>query len=313
MSDFKKPANRDYSKFDNMSTEALNEILRQDSQLPNNEESDMDAILYIMEVIAKREAVQSTNKFTDVDTAWKVFNEKYRPTAGDGKSLYDYDEERKEVYTSGTEVIPFKSKSCKTPNKKHGIFRVAVVAAAVLTIIFAGSMTAYAFGFDLWGAVATWTKEAFGFERVEAVTPQSSQRSIEKEIPDQLKELERVLSEHGVINSVLPSYLPEGYEVIDVQYNRAITSTDFVCLLEKGDSTIVLQYRLYTSEDFSSKIEKDAEDPEIVKVGNTEFYVMTNYGTYCAAWVYGNIEGLIYGLDSHDELIQIIDSINCGG
>ena len=54
MSESKEHFYRDFSKFDEMSTEELNEILRQDSQLPDGEDSDTDAILYIMGVIAKR-------------------------------------------------------------------------------------------------------------------------------------------------------------------------------------------------------------------------------------------------------------------
>ena len=53
MSESKEHFYRDFSKFDEMSTEELNEILRQDSQLPDGEDSDTDAILYIMGVIAK--------------------------------------------------------------------------------------------------------------------------------------------------------------------------------------------------------------------------------------------------------------------
>ena len=51
MSEFKEHFYRDFSKFDEMSTEELNEILRQDSQLPDGEDSDTDAILYIMGVL----------------------------------------------------------------------------------------------------------------------------------------------------------------------------------------------------------------------------------------------------------------------
>ena len=48
MSESKEHFYRDFSKFDKMSTEELNEILRQDSQLPDGEDSDTDAILYII-------------------------------------------------------------------------------------------------------------------------------------------------------------------------------------------------------------------------------------------------------------------------
>ena len=44
MSESKEHFHRDFSMFDKMGTEELNEILRQDSQLPDGEESDTDAI-----------------------------------------------------------------------------------------------------------------------------------------------------------------------------------------------------------------------------------------------------------------------------
>jgi|AGTN01.1.fsa_nt_gi hypothetical protein len=73
MSDANNSNRHDYSKFDNMSTEALEEILRLDSQLPDDEESNVDAILYITGVIEKREKEHPTGRFTDVQTAWASF------------------------------------------------------------------------------------------------------------------------------------------------------------------------------------------------------------------------------------------------
>ena len=66
MSESKEHFYRDFSKFDEMSTEELNEILRQDSQLPDGEDSDTDAILYIMGVIAKRNQELPSSDFGDV-------------------------------------------------------------------------------------------------------------------------------------------------------------------------------------------------------------------------------------------------------
>lgn len=49
---------KDYSKYDRMSTESLEELLRLDAELPDGEGPDIDEILYISEVIAKREKEQ---------------------------------------------------------------------------------------------------------------------------------------------------------------------------------------------------------------------------------------------------------------
>jgi hypothetical protein len=54
---------RALSAFDNMSTETLEEILRADFQL-TNDTSYTDAVLYIMDVIAKRERENPTGRFT---------------------------------------------------------------------------------------------------------------------------------------------------------------------------------------------------------------------------------------------------------
>lgn len=44
----------DFSAFDDMDTETLLEILRQDSFMPEGEGYGTDAILYILQVIAER-------------------------------------------------------------------------------------------------------------------------------------------------------------------------------------------------------------------------------------------------------------------
>lgn len=86
---------KDYSKYDKMSTESLEELLRLDAELPDGEGSDIDEILYISEVIAKRDREQPTGRYSkaDVDAAWETFQTKYLPYAADGRSLYDFDDD----------------------------------------------------------------------------------------------------------------------------------------------------------------------------------------------------------------------------
>ena len=77
---------KDYSRFDAMDTEQLKEMLYRDSLLPDSEESDTDTLLYIMEVISRREQQESASAFVNVDAAWKSFNENYFPADNDGES-----------------------------------------------------------------------------------------------------------------------------------------------------------------------------------------------------------------------------------
>lgn len=52
---------RDFSYLDRLSTEELREIIRQDYMLDQDKETDMEAILYIMEVLARREKEENTD------------------------------------------------------------------------------------------------------------------------------------------------------------------------------------------------------------------------------------------------------------
>ena len=90
--------NRDrnaYSKFEHMSTEDLETILRLDYQLPEGEGLDPDTILAITEVIANREESDSAPQYPDTDTAWNDFLTKY------GKAFeLSFNEDRQVVLTA---------------------------------------------------------------------------------------------------------------------------------------------------------------------------------------------------------------------
>lgn len=68
---------KDYSKFDSMSTEKLEEILRADFEASCGKESDIDMILYIMGVIAKRKQEKTIRAYADAEQAWKSFHKNY--------------------------------------------------------------------------------------------------------------------------------------------------------------------------------------------------------------------------------------------
>lgn len=305
MSEFEKRVTRDYSKFDQMSTDALREILRRDSYLPNDEQTDVDAILYIAEVIAGREKERRTGAYPDVDAAWKSFQEHYQPFT-DERPLFEDTEDSTESKGTDSEPNPIQEIKHSRKRKKYRFPRAAGIAAAVAAAVLAGSLTAYAFGFDLWGAVSIWTKDSFGF-----VTGQV-ENSLRKDIPRPLKDLAKLMSENGVPVTELPGYIPPGYEAVDVRCDPQTNVTDFFCQLQKDESSITLTYSVYASEQAFFQFEKNAPNPEIYEANGIRFYIMSNMDRYFASWTVGNMGCYISGVESHREMMKIIDSI-CGG
>lgn len=68
--------NRDFSRFDNMESEEMEKILRLDAQNTEGKESDLEMILYVMEVLAGQRR-NSDNPGKTAQEAFRSFKENY--------------------------------------------------------------------------------------------------------------------------------------------------------------------------------------------------------------------------------------------
>ena len=297
--------NRDYSQFCSMSMEQLEEILRMDAMLSDEDEPDMDAILYIMEVLAEREKEKPTRGFTDVETALNTFNEKYRPYAGGGKSLYE-DEDEDSAISDGMEEAPFTTAGHARHFRRRNVFRVAIIAAALVALLLAGTITAYAFSFDLWGTVAKWGLETFGFQVTETVD--SDPVGIMGDVTKPHDVLQAALDNYGITVPVAPMWIPEGFELTEFKIDASFVWTLFdVAYTNEGRFLSVHIVQLYGEP--GAVYEKDGNEVAIYERDGIEHYLMTNLGHQLAAWQCGDLECSIGGEISREELIQMIDSI----
>lgn len=315
MSELEKKNRYDYSKYDEMSTETLEEILRMDFQMSEDAESDIDAILYISEVIAKRE-----KDLPDVEAAWKQFNTKYRPYVTDGRSLYDFGDE-----DDAPEAAPdhFAAESDShtfhaAPQRKRQrgtrrLVRLAVIAAVMAVFLFATSATAYALGYDLWGAFIQWTKETFSF-----VSPAISESDTETNWVSNLSEgeyanLQGALTAYGVTESLVPTWVPDGFTIrtVSVNENAKPECVIFSTCYKHEDKAITVQINMYhNSNSIDYTIwQKDEIKVDVIEIDNCVFYLMENAGRWSAAWTFGAFECNITGDVALDELTRIIESI----
>ena len=287
---------RDLSRYNHMSTEELEAILRADFELPEEEESDMEKILYITEVIARRRAGQPTGRYANADEAWESFVENYLPE-GESAAFYPDESAGKEGETN--------TKESKPRFIRTVLIRVASVLLAIALVSAAGTVTASAFGFDFWAWFSAWTQEMFGIRN--PGTPYS-----EMEIPEQLSELYAAMKEYGFPDHLLPTYLPEGYGAGEVSVEASSTFVSLHCFLEKDDDSILFDYTLHLAKQNAVITQKDEDDPDVREAGGVTHYIMTNEDTFYALWTVDNVEGGIYGVSSYEELTRIIDSIYGG-
>lgn len=190
---------------------------------------------------------------------------------------------------------------------KTVLTRVAVVAVAVSLMLAVGSVTASAFGFNFWAWLTAWSQELFGIQ-----DPDGDSGANNHKIPEQLTEFYTTMKENGFPDELLPTYLPVGYEVVEVKYESDPLLVTAHCLLKNNDAPITLDYNMYLSDQMMANEQKDEGSPDIYEVEDVDHYIMTNIDTYSAVWTVDNVKCAIYGVESRGELIQIINSIYGG-
>lgn len=296
MTELNKTGGMDFSKFDNMSSAELEEILEADFYASDDEESSVDMILYILEVLEKRGENAKPKK--SAEEAWEEFKRDYLPYAD---TLLDDEpcEEKKAEKKSTTIGKP----ESKVVHLGRATLRWVSTIAASFVLLMALGISASAMGFNVFDKIAAWTAGTFGF----AI---SEEKQDIKTIPSELNEFVELLDKNGLDSqALLPGYLPEGYEISTTHNNVIESACIYNCCLVNGNSYITFLYTEHLNALNDNQVQKDDGNPETYKLNEMTFYIMTNYGTYRVSWLDNNIECEIYGFETREELIKTINSI----
>lgn len=307
---------KDYSKYDEMSTESLEELLRLDTELPDGEGSDIDEILYISEVIAKREREHPTGRYSeaDVDAAWERFKTNYLPYVTDGRSLYDFDDDEPNHTEAANPVSDISSLSNKkriSPRGRRLLGRMVSLAAVIAVLLGLLTVTAYAMGYDLWGVVAQWTKDTFTF--VSAAKADNAEIPNTSNTEDKYGDLQVALDAFEITEPLAPNWFPEGFKLNSVNVDE--TSNPQAVLFQadysRDEQWIIIQITMHLHADNATYTEwqKNDEDVITISIENCTFYVMSNAERGCAVWSNGPFECSIIGDITSEEITMILQSI----
>lgn len=174
--------------------------------------------------------------------------------------------------------------------------RVGLAAAVIAVVLAFATLTAGAFGFNLWGWIARWDDEVAQFEQVDAETAEP------KDIPEALKYL-------GIDEPVYPKWLPEGF----VKAESVIQTDEPIYLYEnykKDDQFLFISIEPSSALTESGITQKDGSEPEEYISNQVVHYIFKDTAEYlCAVWYSKNYSIRITGNLSSLELRRIIDSI----
>lgn len=277
---------RDFSQYDTMTTEELEEILRFDTDAPEGEDTDVDVILYVLEVLADRR--RNNNEITGNTAleAFESFKQNYLP---EGIFIDSAPEEKKPV------IRPVRW------------LRGLTAAAAVLAFVFLGSVTANAFGFNIWKAVAVWAQETFRLEgevKAESELP-------EVDISRGYNSLEEAIYDAERVHNIVPSWIPDGYELLDIIIDETPLQKCYIAVYQAGDAKLKISVRSYQGG-YPEQIEQDNENEETYVSANVVYHLFSDIGSMQAVWINDTYECYISGNLTVEQIEMMIDSISKG-
>lgn len=270
------------SRYDSMSTEELQEILRKHAHGELDTEPDTDELFEIMEVLSARRQQQEPQAFRSDEEALTEFRQHYMP---------------KEKEDVKPKVIRFPNRMLKT---------VAAVLAVVIMFAVGTSITAKAFHVDIWSRFANWTKEIFQFTD----QPQGTEpKNPEKEYNAELKSLQDALNDEGVKDNLVPTWMPEGYKNKDLKVLRTPRALNINASYEYNDERLIIKIT-QTIGVQAPQVEKNDDLLEVYTVDGVEYYIFSNTETLQAAWSIEEFECIIIGEISLEEMEKMIDSVS---
>ena len=290
-----------YSYLDQLSTQELESLLQKDAEAPDG--GDLDMVMYIMEVIEKREG--GANKTAAAD-ALKDFFSAYATPEGDGLRLYSSDNlGDKEAESDPAKVLH------KSRHRKFSLRGAGLIAAVLVCVFSLAACSAGGIG-RFFQMVGKWTSKVFAFENTyDGDIPEVDGAELAAPLENaQYASMEEALAAYGITEKVVPTSFPEGFEVvtIDVSESEQGNSVKFCAVYQGGDHYLTLQVRQVFNLNMES-FEKDADAvTEYVKNG-IRHYFYTNMDSNCVTWFNGNLECVVDTDLPERDLISVVDSI----
>lgn len=201
--------------------------------------------------------------------------------------------------------------ACSVVSKKRSSikqFARALPFVAALILLF-GTVTAQAFGVDVFSAIARWTAEIFRLDGGSTPYATVTVRPLENGEEATYESLEEAVEVFGIDAPIVPKEIPERFELVQVAascYKMGILI--YADYKSADDEYLQIRYREAAAQEFNT-LEKENEDVGSHFVKGIEHRLTSDLGRQKAVWQNGDFECLIIGDISKQEILDMVDSI----
>ena len=276
-------------KYDsNEQTERLRDELADLLFQSDNESFDDNRLEALLDALDQADPLP---ELPDTEESLIAFHEKYAP-----------------LFASAEAASAQNTTSSAFSEKKHfrrPFLKILPIAAALVLLL--GSMSAQAFGFDLFGALARWTAEIFHIGSDEVPHAAITLRPLAEGESANYDSLQEAVEAFGITEPIVPTWIPERFELMNVTASNR-EGKIFICA-EYVHEDEFLQIRYNEIETNSNIVEKESRPVRYHSYGNIEHYLVSDLGWTKAIWQNGSLECCFAGNTSEQEMIDMIDSV----
>ena len=219
----------------------------------------------------------------------------------------DYPVEKSPEVLAMLEKLNKRNTSSKqSKNKRRWIGGIAALAAVACIVVMALPRTVGAE--SLFDVLFRWTKSIFEFADPEQTESYPEEDNSFKTDHPGLQQLYDKVTEHGVTDPVVPMWIPEDLELVNLKVAPMRDGGYKVIAVFKGNErAISFSYRI--SSDVTMKVEKEDTAVEVYDYADVSHFVLENDGNLSVTWTIDGVEGLMNTNIAKEEIYTIIKSI----
>lgn len=196
--------------------------------------------------------------------------------------------------------------------RQRHISQRAFFAAAAVAAVLASMVTAQALGVDILGFFGRWTDDIFTFtDSPDEAGYQERDRwyPLEEGETAKFSSLDEALTKFQIDLPLVPKWFPERFGEFEVTGSVMPYGMWVFASSEGQENFLSIEYSEFGEDGPPLVIEKDKDDPILYESGGMTHYIVTDHGHCKAAWTIDNIQCVITGPLTVEEMKQIIDSI----
>lgn len=263
-------------ELEKLSTLELERILRTelDSDTPERE-----TILLLLSILEERDPTNSTNRPEGTMDTWNA------------------------IVNCADCFEPTRVKSTRKSRK----WFVPLAAAATIVLILFMTIPQTVGAENIFEILGRWTRDIFSFS--DETKDQNDGNYVFQTNHEGLQQVYDAVVELGITDPVVPSWLPEGYELKELQVLSPNENTKVYSRFVKGDCYIQLVIEIHSMES-TNKYTKDEIDAGMYNSMDAYYYIVSNEDTWKAVWSDEMVECSLVTNDAKEVLYKLLKSIN---